>query len=214
MEHLSFFEKDPNYQEIISKYKDYNKKFNQLVNKRLNNKLDLTNLVTSIKSDLSNMLHDYYSNKRDELEKEKARLQNEAMTIGYADRQAEAEEFKMRYKLADDHELQRIAEETQSNDLLELNLLRMELKDRNLKDHDKKVKNYIMMNELNKDPENEERIGDINNQLATINTIPNNGFYVGKDYKTVENIERELRNQLNGYEPRQATKEDLINSLK
>lgn len=208
------FENDKDYQEVVKAYKDYLSGFDRYLNEGYHDKGNLTKMASYIENNLQQKIKELHMNKKQELQNKLSELEKQAAPIGLSERQADAEEMKLKFKIADDNELRDIVSELNTTDLLELSLLRSELQDRGLSESDRTVKNHIIKNRLQKDPEVEKQIEETQKKLSVINTLPNSAFYVDGELKTMKGISNELNNKLKMYEPREYTNQDFVNELK
>lgn len=193
MSYKSLYKHDAEYTKILNEYKAAKNELKRKANQKIYKFETLLQEGTEIFSRLSNNLSKHHKMRVDEITEVVHGLKAKHNDVGYAKRPNEAKEFEMRYKLADDHELAGMTNRLKSNDILELSLLRMELKNREMDQEEQKVKYFIMKNNINGLDEIEQREVDYKSkQLSTYNTIGNKTLVDGDELIPIETINDEL----------------------
>lgn len=194
MSYTKLFELDNEYKAIVNEYKVAKHDFMKKVNYGAYNKDYLLGLANDIVNDLSKKVSECMQKKIEETKAEMNRLKNSKGKIGYAERQAEAKEFEIGYKLADNHELKAIVNDLHTTDLLELSLLRMELKSRNMDNEERQVKAYISKNKLDGMDEIEQKEYDnLQRKLAIYTTMGTNSIVIDGELKPIKVLDMELQ---------------------
>lgn len=193
MSYKPLYKHDTKYSKILNEYKAAKNELERKAKQKIYKFETLLQEGTKIFSKLSNDLQEHHKMRVDETTEVIQGLKEKHNDVGYAKRPNEAKEFEMRYKLADDHELAGMVNHLKSNDILELSLLRMELKNREMDQEEQKVKYYIMQNDINGLDEIEQREVDYKSQqLSTYNTIGNKTLVDGDELIPIETINDEL----------------------
>lgn len=193
MSYKEFYKADSNYQKIINKFKAEKNELQRKANYGTYKVDALMSEGATIQSNLTDAIKEHNQTKVKEINESMKMLKNGHKDVGYTARPNEAKEFEMRYALSEDHELTEMVDNINSNDLLEINLLRMELKKRELTDADRQVKNYVTTNKIGGLTDDEQRQYDIRQkELSVYNTMGNSGLVIDEEYKSLDNIQKEL----------------------
>jgi hypothetical protein len=219
MSKLSVYEvygQDKEYQDFMNEFAGKRARFEEMARQGIYNKEHLKEVARKLGNDLQNFLQEHKNKRLHERQEKMESLKNKAQKFGLAERSADVEEFKMRFKLADDYELKRLVEELATTDTLELNLLRMELKSRGLdkedlsgRNHDAMVKRYIAEN-INKMDDAEQKEYERLQEEATIYRSMGVGFIVGDNsFTTTSTIQQELTKAANSVPDYQKIKRNV-----
>ncbi|WP_175615826.1 hypothetical protein [Piscibacillus halophilus] len=186
------FSEDTDYKKFIN---DYQANFNRL--KKMNeqgiySKQTLSDANNYLRTQVIEFANMYYHDQKEKIESELKQTENEAQKIGIAERPDDTKEFELKFNLADEHELKDMANNLNTTDILELSLLRQELRKRNMMNEDKHVKHYMIVNQLNAPEGKKDRLNELNQKLAILNTVKSNGLYIDGTFKTISTIEKEL----------------------
>src|SRR5690625_3602931 len=196
MSYKNIYKQDKEYQNMVNRFKEKKAELERLASFGYYKKDYLLDISKDIFSELSNGMREHHKKLKSELSTDIERLSNRKhKDVGYADRPNEAKEFEMKYKLAPDHEMKNMVQNLNTNDLLEINLLRMELKNRGMDDLEKKVRHYVIQNDIGGMNESErQEYESKKQQFATVNTLGSRGVIIDDEYASLNNIESELFN--------------------
>src|SRR5699024_8765082 len=130
-------------------------------------KKELMAAVKKVAGDLQNGIQNYHTKRVAELEKKQNELANQEPEIDYTSNKAE--NYRIKFKLADDYKLKEYAQEVTGDDLTEMNLLRLELRKRGLKQEDDRLKRITIeqQTEYRDSPEFKETV----NELSALRTM-------------------------------------------
>jgi hypothetical protein len=194
------FGQDEEYQAFMTEFNRKKARFEMMASQGLYKKEHLQEVAKKLHSDLKNFMDSHKNKQLNEKQQRMESLKNKKNKIGLTERADEAKEFEMRFKLADDFELKRMVDELDTSDLMELSLLRMELKSRGLdkadisgNNHDAKVKRYITENQIDGMDDIERKEYDRLQEESNIYRSMGTGFVVGEDsFKHIDSIQQEL----------------------
>lgn len=195
MSYKKVYKQDNDYQKIIKKYETARVALQTKANYGSYKFETLLENATTIQSDLVNSIMEFNRIRVAETKEMMDHLDNRVKKVGIAKRESDVKEFEMLYKLADDNELKSIVNDLNTNDLLEVNLLRLELKERKLDDLDQTVRGYAIRNRLNGLDEIEQKEYDY--RQNRLNAYVNVGIrYLVTDEALIplDNIHKELWN--------------------
>lgn len=193
MSYTEVYKNDADYQKIISEYEASKSDLQRKANYGSYKSQVLLEESAAIHSNLTNAITEHNQTRVSELKESMNLLKSGKNDVGYADRPNDVKEFEMRYKLANDNELQDLVNHLDSNDLLEINLLRMELKARNLDGLDHKIRSYVVRNRIDGMDEIEQKEYDYQeNKLSAYLSVGARALVTGDSLAIVSNIDREL----------------------
>lgn len=199
------YKADEEYQTFMSEFRTKKHRFELMAKQGLYKKEHLQEVANKLHKDLQNFL---LTHKNKQIESRQAKmdeLKKKNSKLGLAERSADVKEFEMKYKLADDFELKRMVADLDSIDLLEINLLRMELKSRGLDkedvtgtNYDAKVKRYIAEKQIDGMTDEDRRESSRLQEEANIYRSMGTGFVVGDgSFQHIDSIQRELNTTAN-----------------
>lgn len=195
---MKVFDNDKQFNELLEKHNQLVKTLKNKVNRGIYDESTITSVSSQIPNALENDVKQFRENKLKELDQEQQEIEaSYKNNVGYASRKDEAEEVKMSYALMDDWEIKNVVMDLNTDELLHLNLLRMELKNRKLTEESQKVKQYIAQNRLENQHEENERYQEIAYDKSVLHSIGNGGFYENGVYKTTDMIKNELNSFVN-----------------
>src|SRR5690625_5088538 len=149
MSYKEIYKHDKEYQDMVNRFKAKKDKLAYMASFGYYKKEYLMDISKDIFSELSNGVREHHQKVKSELSADIERLLNRKKDdVGYAERPNEAKEFEMKYKLAPDHEIKYMVQDLNTDDQLEINLLRMELKNRGMDDLEQKVRHYVIRNDI------------------------------------------------------------------
>lgn len=127
-----------------------------------------------------------------DLKSEGEAIARKRVDVGYSKRSEDAKEFEMMYALASDRELQDMTQDIDTDDLLQANLLRMELKKRGMEDQNENVRLYVMKNNLDGSQTKNAEINRNAQIYAGVDQIGAGAFYKNGEYVNIESMEAKL----------------------
>lgn len=216
MEFEQYFEQDKVYQEILSLYKRDKKTVKDAVEAGSDDYASIRKAIDTVGNKLQESIRDFNEERKQELlDEQQEIIDSYQPDIDYQSN--EAEQFRVKFKLADDYELKNYVQDIAGDNPLELNLLRMELKDRNMNDQDMVLKNVSF--QQTSQYTNDERFNEINQRLATFNTMGNDKAVIDGDLKSIEAIKEELTTELKeaaerGQKQRKGTMKEVLDANK
>lgn len=211
MTYEKIFEQDTDYQNFTGEFLRKKARFEQMADQGIYKKDNLLEVSNKLYNELKDKVEEHYTTNLEAIKKDLEHFENKTKKIGYAEREAEAKEFEMRYKLADDYELKNMAQDLQSNDLLEINLLRMELKNRKMEEEDRAVKHYIIQNNLNGlDDIDQKEYDNLRYKLGVFSTMGSGRVFLNGGLQSLENIKTEMDKTAKKVVPDKTIKRDVI----
>jgi len=147
MGYKAMFAADKEYMEIVTTYKQ--------AQAALEKKIESINYSNAdLQAELNMMMAEAASrltairNKRIEEANEAIAFAQKPKAIGFATREGESKEFEVHFKLLSDQDIKHFAATLKSADILELTILRLELKSRGFSEADSQVSQYITQNKV------------------------------------------------------------------
>lgn len=193
MSYKEQFKNDTNYQTFINEFKNGK---NTILNAAKSGVIDGQVLVGSINkvvSDLQNNVKSYHENKLKEIEQKQEEIRaNYLQDVDYTSN--EAKQFEVKFNLADDSELQNYVQTLKSDNMLEINLLRVELRKRGLKDLDSRVRGYVAG--LEGEYHNNEEYNALTKQIGTLRTMGNNAAIIDGEYSRIDTLQNSLSKEV------------------
>jgi hypothetical protein len=194
------YKQDEEYQDYMSEFSRKKARFEEMSSQGIYDKEHLQEVSKKLYADLENFLSGHKDNRFNETQERMEALRNKKNKLGLAERADDVKEIEMQLALADDFELKRKVDELKSTDLLELNLLRMELKNRKLdkedstgRNYDAAVKRYIAENQIDGMDHNDQKEYDKLKEESKIYFSMGKSFVVGEDsFTPVRNIQNDL----------------------
>jgi hypothetical protein len=194
-DYKNMLKNDNEYMSIVNEYKAAKADMEKKAKQGIYNSDYLRKIGTDIHAELTNKIKAYHNKRINELSSEMDKLKERDNKVGYADRPNDAKEFEMRYKLASDKELKDMVQDLNTDDILEINLLRMELKNRGMDESEKLVKRYVIQQDIGGMDDIERREYEYKGkQLATLRTLGNNRVVIDDGILSLDSIGQELWN--------------------
>jgi acetolactate synthase small subunit len=194
MSYKKYFTEDEVYQNAMKDFKRKVAKFKGMAERKVYTKESLMAMADKLANDLKAFVMDYHNSTLEQIKKELEDLENQSKMAGYADRPADTKEFEMRYALAEEHELIEMVQELKSEDLLEINLLRMELRKRNMNDIDRKVRMYVINKELEGlEGEDKVKYDQLKDKLSVFSSMGKQAVILDGEYMHIDTIHNDLR---------------------
>lgn len=210
MTYTTIFTEDAEYQKVTGEYLRKRELFEEMARQGLYNKDHLKEVATKLHSDLQTFVAAHSEDKKEAILSRMDELQKATQKTGYAERADDAKEFEIRYKLANDSELEDMVTDLNTTDLLEINLLRMELKNRDMEQHDQQVKRYTMMNKLDgMTVEQQQEKEALQYQLGVFSTLGTGSVILGDELTPLDRIEKELKQSANQIVPHKDVSRDV-----
>jgi hypothetical protein len=194
------YKQDEEYQKFMSEFSRKKARFEEMASQGIYDKKHLQEVSKKLYADLENFLAGHKDKRFNETQERMEALRNKKNKLGLAERADDVKEIEMQLALADDFELKRKVDELKSTDLLELNLLRMELKKRKLdkedstgRNYDAAVKRYIAENQIDGMDHNDQKEYDRLKEESKIYFSMGKSFVVGEDsFTPVRNIQNDV----------------------
>lgn len=183
MTYKKLFAEDNTYQEMVAKY------FNGVDTIQRGVKLQTINAKTAkelgnkLYAELEKDLKEYNSSKLQELQSKTEQIEAQ-YSPEFDYESAEAKNKATRLKLKSQLELEDMVNQP-GDDLMELNLLRLELKERGLNELDNRLYYHGMKNTVNA-KQNDESYQEAQKAIATLHTMGNKGLVVLDEYVPLE----------------------------
>lgn len=212
MSYRDIFKADPQYTEIVATFKRKKAKLELMASQGLYRKAHLQEVAGKLQKELRENVEAFNRSKMETLQEAKKALQSKNNRVGYAERADEVKELEMRFKLASKQELEDMVQDLETDDLLEVNLLRSELKDRKLEDLDARAQRYVNTNLVGVgglDEEGKKQLESIDYQIGVFNTMRNEYIVDGEELVALGNVERDLMNTANTTENNKSIVRDV-----
>ncbi|AQU78311.1 hypothetical protein [Planococcus faecalis] len=198
MTYTTIFKEDAEYQSFTNEYLRKKARFEEMAQQGLYNKEHLKEVANKLHKDLETNVKTHHQTRIETIEKRMDELQKVTQKTRYAERPGDAKEFEMRFKLANDYELQNMVQDLDTTDLLEITLLRMELKNRNLEQQSERVKRYAILNKLDGMTEQQQQEQEeLQYQLGVFSTLGTRNIILNDAPVPLDNIGRELSKTAN-----------------
>lgn len=195
MTYKNMFNENAEYQEILGTFNRKKAKLELMAQQGLYKKEHLQEVAQKLQDELQQNVSAFNQSKLDRLYEEKKAMESRISRVGYADRPDDVKEFEMRFKLASKHELEDMVQDLDTADLLEVNLLRSELKDRKLEELDGRVERYAAMNLVGLaalGEEGKKNYEDVTLQIGSLSTLGNGYLVTGDELMPLDQLGREL----------------------
>ncbi|WP_257349062.1 hypothetical protein [Pseudalkalibacillus decolorationis] len=220
MSKLSVYEvygQDKEYQSFMGEFNKKKWLLEEMARQGTYSKEHLREVSKHLHSQLQNFMSGHKDKRCNERAERMKEIKSKTNKIGYVERKDEAKELEMRFRLANDFELKRMVDELDSTDLLELNLLRMELKSRGLdkndvsgQNSDAKVKQHIIKNNLEGMSPDDQKEHDRLQEETNIYFSMGSSFIVGEDsFTTLETVKGELDKAVNTIPDKQSAERSV-----
>lgn len=197
MTYKEIFTQDKDYQNFLKEFKQKSNKLESMINEGVYHKSLLREISSKVLNDAREFAMNYRRENLEKIKEEMSYFENRVNDVGYSDRPNEAKEFEMLYKLADDRELESMVYSLNSHDLLEINLLRIELKNRGLKELDRSVKNHVIRHGIDGLDENEQREYDkLSHKLGVFNTLNDESLVIDDSIKSVNALDKDFNKMI------------------
>lgn len=211
MNAFDFYKENKEYQKFVSDFYRKKARFDEMARQGTYSKAFLQQVSKQLKDNLQGKIMGFRQQGLDSIAERMEILENKKQNIGYADRPDEAKEFEIRFRVASDFELGQMASNLKTKDLLELSLLRMELKNRNMDDKNAAVSNYIRFNNLDGMDETER---EEYNQLKEENKLYGSmsaGYVINSEGEMIfmSNIEKDMNQAVNSIPDNQTLKREI-----
>jgi hypothetical protein len=199
------YKQDTEYQNFMNEFNQKKARFELMANQGLYKKEHLQEVAKKLHGDLQKFLLNHRTNQLNEIQGCMEALENQSKKLGLSERSDDVKEFEMKFRLANDFELKRMVEDLKTEDLLELSLLRMELKNRGLdkedisgNNYDAKVKRYIGEKQIDGMTDADRKAHRLFQEEANIYRSMGAGFVVGENtFQHIDSIQRELNQTAN-----------------
>lgn len=203
---FEFLQTDSGYQNIVNEFNSKKNLFDEMVRQGIYNKEHLQKIANQLVEDLRKNIIRHRRERMEECDRQIKELEAKKQSIGYVERQAEAKEFEIRFAIADDYELKSTVDNLTSTDLLELSLLRMELKKRGMGE-EANVKMYVDRHGLDgMDGEDRKKYDRLREEKRVYMGHTNDMVIIGHELFTLSSIQSELNAKANSVPDNQTVK--------
>lgn len=194
MSYKELYSNDKDYQKIINDFKAAKSELEKKAKQRVYKFSLLAEEAQDILDDLQASIKAHHATRLEETKQAMRKLEERDTHVGYADRPNEAKEFEMQYKLASEKDLELMVHDLNTDDLLEINLLRMELKIRGMEDQEKLVKRYVIQNNIGGMDEAQQKEYEAKKKdFATYSTVGGTrNIILDGELRSLDNIEKEI----------------------
>lgn len=200
MDYKDMFNNNAEYQGIVSTFQRKKAKLETMAQQGLYKKEHLQEVAKKLHAELQQNVVAFRQSVENSLQEELKALESKNKRVGYAERPDDVKELEMRFKLASNFDLQNAVQDLDTTDLLEVNLLRSELKNRKMDELDNRVERYAAMNLVGVgglDADGIKQYEDIQYKLDVFATMGDRTLVAGDEMIPLDFIGQELTKTAN-----------------